>query len=159
MAPRYTHVTLRLFLLMSILGALLLQTLVLPAMASSMAERFPEVADLELPTLALAIFVLACFEIALACAWMLAGATRRGEIFSSGSLRWVNLICACLALTALALAGFTLFDLCAGIGPISVPAFFSALLFVDIGCLSIVLVLRALLIGATGLQSELDEVI
>ena len=61
MAPRYTHVTLRLFLLMSILGALLLQTLVLPAMASSMAERFPEVADLELPTLALAIFVLACF--------------------------------------------------------------------------------------------------
>ena len=83
----------------------------------------------------------------------------RATPLSGTQLRWVNLICACLALTALALAGFTLFDLCAGIGPISVPAFFSALLFVDIGCLSIVLVLRALLIGATGLQSELDEVI
>ncbi|GAB3548458.1 hypothetical protein GCM10027404_12380 [Arthrobacter tumbae] len=92
-------------------GSLLAQFVLVPQVASDAAERYPEVAHLEIPYLTAVVAALGFFEVALLAAWRLlavtnsavAGKERLG--LTGGSKRWIDVMTASLCSTALIFAG------------------------------------------------------
>ncbi|MDF9278653.1 DUF2975 domain-containing protein [Arthrobacter sp. EH-1B-1] len=85
-------------------GSLLAQFVVVPQIAADAAERYPEVAYLEIPYLTAVVVALAFFELALLAAWRLT-ARRRRQSLTNGSQRWIDVMTASLCLSALTVAG------------------------------------------------------
>lgn len=88
------------------IGSLLAQLVVVPQVAANAAERYPEVAHLEIPYVAAVVVAIGFFEIALLAAWRLVATARKQEAVSTGaSQRWLNLMAVSLCLMALLFAG------------------------------------------------------
>ncbi|NJC20931.1 hypothetical protein BJ994_000007 [Arthrobacter pigmenti] len=85
------------------IGALLAQVVVVPQVAADYADRYPEVAHLELPYLVAVVVAIGGFEVALLAAWRLLAAAK--DVSVGRSKRWINLMAASLCFTALVLAG------------------------------------------------------
>lgn len=126
-----------------------------PWAAAEYARTAPEFAGLRVPLLILVEIALACALVFLACLWALLTRVRAGRIFDPASLAWVRAmvvvsVAACLACLAaelvipgpplLGMAVFLLALICAGLGLVLV-------------------VMRGLLVQASGFRAELDEVI
>lgn len=150
---------LRILLLGSILVILFLQLIGLPWLSGVMAEDLPDEAYMRWPILALAIMGLGCVQIGIVCTLRLLGLTRRGEVFSIRSLRWVDgFIAASLAASQVCLAT-VVYQAVTVPGP---PLWILLLLFGALGGIAMALlmgVMRTLLAQATTLRSEMDAVI
>jgi hypothetical protein len=134
------------------------QVAVLPAVFRRAAEQSPDLEPLRWPLLALAVVVLGCVQVVLVCAWKLLTMVRDDQIFSERSLAWVDTI-----LGAVAVAWVLVLVACvlaaAADGPSGIAALLLVVLLVGAAVGLLMVVLRALLVQATALRSDLDEVI
>lgn len=151
---------LRALILAALVASLLLQVLALPALSLRVAQALPEVSYMRWPALAWAILMVMFGQIVLVCTWALLTAVRQDRIFSAASLPWVNRIIGSFVAAGVALlVGLMYLILDGTVGPITVHLL---VLMAAIGCFSLaalVIVLRALLVQATELRTNLDEVI
>jgi hypothetical protein len=135
-------------------GVILSEVLMLYT-AQSMAEQYPEFADLAGPLAGLAIAFGFCVEAVLTITALLVESIHRGRIFDRGASRLVDaLLVTLLTATAVVAAVVPLIP-----GP---PALVFALLgamLVGIAFFLVVLVLRTLLRQAAFMRLELDEVV
>ena len=151
---------LRAFLLAAVVASLLLQVLVLPAASKILAQDIPEVSYMRWPVLGWAVVMVLFGQIVLVCTWVLLTAVRRERIFSASSLPWVNRIIGAFVAAGVALlVGLAYLAIDGAVGPITVHVF---VLMAAMGCFclaALVFVLRALLVQATQLRADMDEVI
>lgn len=123
------------------------------------AQEYPEFAYLQWPYLAICELLLASFFTLLVAIWALLNRVRRNSIFDASAMRWVNLIVGC--------GVFATVLLVMALIPVAVithgPPGLSILLITGItaalGFTLLMTVMRQLLRQATGLRTELDEVI
>lgn len=104
MQPR---ITASLKALIVVLLALLLSTQVflIPGVALLAAERNPDLAYLAVPGIVGGIVLVALIEIVLICVWRLLSLVREDRIFSQGAFRYVDVIMATMAASAVLIAG------------------------------------------------------
>ena len=123
--------------------------------AQSMAELYPEFAELVGPLVGLAIAFGICVEAVLTITALLVGSIHRGRIFDRGASRLVDaLLVTLIAATALVATVVPLV--------LEPPALVGAVLgavLVGIAFFLVVLVLRSLLRQAAFMRLELDEVV
>lgn len=134
------------------------QVAVLPAVFSRMAEQSPDLDPLRWPLLTLAVVVLGCVEVVLVCAWKLLAMVRDDQIFSARSFVWVDTILAAVAAAwVLVLVACVLVAAAEGFSGIAALLLVVLLVGAAVGLLMVVL--RALLVQATALRTDLDGVI
>ncbi|WP_369373975.1 DUF2975 domain-containing protein [Promicromonospora sp. Populi] len=160
---------LRVMLVFMFLGVLLTQVWVLPDISRSLADQYPEVAQLRTPILVTSIIGLAAAQLVLVCVWRLLTLVRRDAVFSPAAFRWVDVIIAAAAGAGVLALGLLLWlsgqTAETGVQPgIALMLIGSSVLAGGIALL--VGVLRSLLAKAVGLKgeatnlrAELDEVI
>jgi len=149
---------LRVFLVLLFGLLVMLQTFSFPGQFAHMAEESPDQAHLRWPLTALAAFLILCVQVVVVCTWRLLTLVERDEIFSAGALRWVDGIVGAIGVAwvvlfgAFLVVGFTADDpglpllLC-------LPLLAGAVL----GLLMVVM--RALLLQATTLRTDMEAVI
>lgn len=86
-------------------GAVVVQAVVLPQVASSSAARYPEVAHLERPYLVASVAAVGAVEVALLAAWRLLSAAETGGGLTGRARRWADVLAAALCGAVLLLAG------------------------------------------------------
>lgn len=159
MKPAYVPL-LRVCILAFVLIALGVQGLFLPVLAHEVAVENPEVAGLQIPFTVLGILGVACGEVVLVAMWVLLGRVRRGAIFETRSLRWVDaMIGAGLIEAVLVGIVVVLHSLFIDGGNLAISL---AIASVGLGGLAfalLMLVMRHLLVSATRLSDEMAEVI
>ena len=143
-----------------LVGAVTIQTIIIPVLANEMAMVHPEVDYLQIPITVLAVLVLAGFEVVLLCIWKLLSMVHEDSIFSGRSFRYVNIIVgALLTVAVLLIAILVVLMLLAQAGG---PGVMLALLAGIAGSTAValvVVVMRGLLKKATQQQSYLTEVV
>ena len=155
-----TILALRVPLILLILGAVLGQTVIIPAVAAEEAVRWPEVAHLAVPYAILVIAAVVCVELALLAVWMLLTMVQRGAIFTESAFRWVDVVIyAALVATALTIAVPAHLLGTVGVGGPGVVLFLGAAAIGGVAFVLLMLVMRGLLRTATTLESELAEVV
>lgn len=158
--PTVNRAVLPLRILLIALFAILLvfQTLSLPGQFAHMAEESPADAHLRWPLTAVAVFWVLCIQVVIVATWKLLGLVSADRIFTRDSLRWVNAIVAAIGAAWVVL--FAVF-LVVGFNADDPGLPMVLLLMVTIIAVAVLLmvVMRALLLQATGLRSELDVVI
>ncbi len=112
----------------------------------------------EVSAIAVLVLVSVCVQVVIVCAWRLLGLIQSGEIFSHSAMGWVNAI---VAATAVAWCSITVVFVlaCVGIGdPVwALVTGLSAMLAAV--CTLLMVVMRALLVGATDLRTDMEAVI
>ena len=142
------------------LGCILGQAVIIPVMASDLAREFPEVAFLQVPYTLVAVLIILCIEIAFVAVWRLLTMVAQEQIFAERAIPWVNtIVWAALVSTVLSVGCcmHLLFLINAG-GP-GVLLLMVAALIGGLAFSLIMVVMRGLLVTATRMRSELDEVI
>ena len=149
---------LRFFLVALFLLVLVLQVFSFPGQFAYMASQDPELAWLRWPLTAVAAGTLLGFQVTLVATWKLLGLVERDAIFTTDSLRRVDLIVRATAAGGAVFAvGFVLVGI-AATDPGLPLLLFLVLLGITVVEL-VVLVLRSLLRQATTLRSDLEQVI
>ena len=150
---------LRILLVVALVLILALQILFLPWLSGEMAADLPAEAYMRWPILGLAIAGLVCVEVGIVCTLRLLGITRRGDLFTPQSLRWVfGLMIAFLAGAAVCVATLVYQSFTVS-GP---PAWALTLLAGvggGIGMALLTAVLRSRLVEAIALRQEMARVI
>ncbi|WP_402463609.1 DUF2975 domain-containing protein [Isoptericola aurantiacus] len=146
-------------LLAAVLGTLVVaQVAVLPSVFARMAEQSPDLAGLRWPLLVLGVVVLACVEVVLVCAWRLLTLVGDGRIFSDAAFGWVDAILGAVGVAwVLVLVACVLTAAAEGLSGIAALLLVVLLVGAAVGLLMVVL--RALLVQATTLRTDLDAVI
>lgn len=112
------------------------------------------------PVLVWTIVMVLFGEVALVCTWHLLDAVSNDQIFTWDSLPWVSRITRCFEVAGVALLVGLVFLVVDGtVGPITVHF---CVLMAAVGCFglaALMTVLRALLVQATQLRTDMDEVI
>lgn len=147
-------------------GLLVVQAMILPALAADIRDEAPDLSGLRWAVVGILAAGLLAVQVALVCVWRLLTLVRRDTVFSHSAFRDVDVIIGCAAVAAL--LAFALGFLLAP-GEAVAPGI---VLMIGIGgvcCAGIallVVVLRLLLAKAvaldttaTALRAELDEVI
>lgn len=152
---RYTIVALRVIIALSLLGSLVVQGMILPAVWRDLegVELTPRIALVTIAALG-----VVTLQVSAVCIWQLLTLVRRGAVFSSGAFRYVDVIAASIGVASLLL--FVLAALLApgGTAP-GIVGLIGGFGLVAAGLVLLVLVMRTLLTQATNLRSELDEVV
>lgn len=152
-------IALRVCLVALMLGLLVAQVLIIPLLAHEAAREAPEVAYLRWPYTVAAIVVVACVQLAVVCVWRLLGFVRTGSIFSPRALMWVSrIIWSGVAATTVLVVMFVHLSAINAMP----PWIFLLLTGGIVGGASLALllvVMRALLVRATELETDLSEVI
>jgi hypothetical protein len=150
---------LRVALLVVLLGSVLVQ-IILPAYASDVGARIPEVAYLVVPYSLAAILFIGCGEVALFVVWRLLSLVDGGVIFRRRTVLWVNVIIACAVVATLLSVGVLVHMLRfvpGGGGP--TIYFMLACIVGGLAFVLLMIVMRGLLESAIADRTELDEVI
>lgn len=112
------------------------------------------------PVLAWSIVMVGFGEVVLVCTWHLLGAVTQDRIFTRASLPWVNRITGSFIAAGIALLiGLVYLVIDGTVGPVTVHLL---VLMAAIGCFglaTLMAVLRVLLVQATQLRTDMDEVI
>ena len=108
--------------------------------------------------LAVAVLVLLCVQVVIACTWRLLTMVKDDRIFSDDALVWVNVIVGAMALAWLLVLGALCWVLALGEFPgLSVAMLLMLVAGAVVGLLMVVM--RALLRQATSLRTDLEAVI
>lgn len=135
------------------------QTVVVPLVARNAVRQFPEAAGLRIPGTLACIALVLCVQAALVCLWRLLSMVAEGDVFRRAALRWVTAVIAC-AWVATAICAASLVVLAAARAlPPAVFLLLACGVIGGTGVALLVLVMRGLLLTATGLADELTEVI
>ena len=149
---------LRVFLVVLFGVLVVFQTLSLPGGIAYHAQQNPHDAPLRWPLTAIAVFLVLCVQVVLVATWQLLTLVKKDRIFTTASLKWVDLIVWAIAAAWLVFAGMLLF-----VGFNADDPGMPMLLFlvtVGITVLGLVMVvMRALLRQATTLRSDMEAVI
>ena len=151
-------VALRLFLALLFSVLVVLQTLSLPGQFAHMAEVSPDLAPLRWPMTALSVFWVLCAQIVVVSTWRLLSLVSDNRIFTEDAMKWVDAIVVSVAAAWLVFLGFSGYVV-AGADDPSVPIMLILVLTVGAVLGLVVLVLRALLVRATSLQTDLEGVV
>ncbi|WP_104117601.1 DUF2975 domain-containing protein [Arthrobacter sp. B1805] len=163
---RITVLALRVVLCMMFVGAVVIQSVMVPLLGIDIAEADPDVALIRTPLVILTVLAILALQVAMVCVWGLLTMVRHGTVFSTDAFRLVNIV-----IGAFAAASALTFGLGVALAPGEAVAPGVVLLIggaaVSIAAVAlIVLVLRALLAQAVDrdteartLRTELDEVI
>jgi hypothetical protein len=146
-------------LLVLLFGALIfLQTVSLPGQFAYMAQNDPGHANLRWPATAVTVFWVLCIQVVIVCTWQLLTLVKTDQIFSEASLVWVNALVWAIAAAWVVLIGVFLY-----VGFNATDPGLPLLLFVlSIGVTVLgllMVVMRALLLQATTLRTEMEAVI
>lgn len=134
------------------------QVFSMPGQFAHMARESPQDADLRWPLTVLSALVLLCVQVVIVCTWRLLTMVRQDRIFSARSLVWVDAIVRAIAAGwALLLVTFVLLGSRAT-DP-GTPLVLVVLLLAGgvVGLLMVVM--RALLLQATTLRTDMESVI
>jgi hypothetical protein len=152
---------LRFFVVISFLGALFGQAVVIPAIAADEAEKLPELAGVAVPYSVLAIAGVVCVQAALVAVWMLLSMVQADVIFTPRAFLWVDVMTWAAVVATVLSAGVAghLFTL-----ELDEPAVFlvvdvAAVAFVGFTFALVLVVLRGVLRKAAAIQGELAEVV
>lgn len=154
--PQWTLRSLRALLILIFSGLWVVLCFV-PAEARWQAERFPEQAHWETPFTVIAIFWILCLQVVLVCTWMLLRLVNSDRIFTRAAIPWVNAILLTIAVVwaSVGVLGLLL--------ELDQPSILSAYALAGLVVITVVglliVVLRALLIQATTLRTEMQAVI
>jgi hypothetical protein len=149
-------------LLVALFAALVgAQALLVVALTELAPTDIPELQRFRWTVLVAALLVLVCVEVVVVATWRLLGLVRVDQIFSAGSLPWVDAIAGAFAAAWLVLLvavvpvlQFAQVDDAPGLGGLH-------LLLLLVGAVPVLLmvVMRALLTQATSLRTDLEAVI
>lgn len=159
MMNRLLHDALRALLGLAVVLILLMQVVGLPWLSGELAREFPEVAHMRWPILALAILGLLAVQVSLICTIRLLGFTRRDAVFTARALPWVDGITGAFLAGGLVCLVTFVYQLTQEMGP---PAWLLLLLMGTAaggGLAMLMRVMRRLLVQASALRSEMDQVI
>lgn len=127
--------------------------------SAELAEEYPEFAFLRWPYLCVWLAFAVCCEAILVSIWALVQKVERSAIFDSHSFVWVNIIVrAAYGLVAVMVAAL-IPDVAVTHGPPGLSLLLLVGIAASAGFALLMVVMRHLLQQATGLKSELDEVI
>lgn len=123
--------------------------------SASMANQWPEFADLRAPLLTLALAVCFCVETVLVATALLIGYIRRDRIFGRAAARIVDLlVIAVIVATILTASMLPFFP-----GPPALMIMGAGSVLVGITLVLVLVVLRSLLRRTVLMREELDEVV
>ncbi|NOW00621.1 DUF2975 domain-containing protein [Isoptericola chiayiensis] len=154
----------RLVVPLRVLLAAVLVTLVavqvagLPTVLNRAAEQNPDLAPVETPLLVVGVLALAGVEAVVVCSWRLLTMVRDDSIFSGAAFGWVDAILAAVAV-AWVLVAVACGLVVGAEGPSGTAALLLVVLLVGAAVGLLMVVLRALLVRATTLRTDLDGVI
>lgn len=149
---------LRVFLVLLFAVLVMLQTFSFPGQFAHMAEENPDEAHLRWPLTAIAVFWLLCVQVVVVCTWRLLTLVQRDQIFTPGSLRWVDGIVGAIAAAWVVLVGvFLVVGFNADDPGLPLLLFVLVLAGAVLGLLMVVM--RALLRQATTLRTDMEAVI
>ncbi|MGC2999815.1 DUF2975 domain-containing protein [Streptomyces sp. G35A] len=147
-------------------GSVLVQTVMVPLLASDLGGLDPDHAYLRFPFLLIVVLAVLAAQVVLVCVWRLVTMVRRGTVFSPAAFRYVHIVIG--AFVAAALLVFALGVLLApgeAVAP-GVVLLLGGVGLAVLGVALVVLVLRMLLaqavareVEASRMQAELAEVI
>lgn len=134
------------------------QTMSLPGQFAHLAQESPEQAHLRWPLTAVTVFWVLCIQVVIVATWKLLSLVRRDRIFTSGALRWVDVIVWAVAAGWFVLVGVSTVVVLNADDP-GLPMLLM-LLVTGVTVLGLLMVvLRTLLRQATALRTDLDAVI
>lgn len=152
------HVALKSMLALLVLVTLAAQVFVLPEIAQSTANLYPDIAWLRLPMLVIAIVFVACVQVALIATWRLLTMVGRDRIFQDRAFVLVDVIIgAILVAIALMIAAVVLLSTVGLGGPATL--YLIAIAIAGAALALLVVVMRSLLRMATQLSHDLAEVV
>lgn len=152
------HVALKSMLALLVLVTLAAQVFVLPEIAQSTANLYPDIAWLRLPMLVIAIVFVACVQVALIATWRLLTMVGRDRIFQDRAFVLVDVIIgAILVAIALMIAAVVLLSTVGLGGPATL--YLIAIAVAGAALALLVVVMRRLLRMATQLSHDLAEVV
>lgn len=153
-------IALRVSIVALLFGALLVQAVIIPAVAYAVSSDAPEFAYLAVPYVAAAIAGIACAQVVLVATWKLTLLVGREAIFDASSLRWVTLMVRAAAVaTALTAVVAIQVALNEQLGPVTVPIALFGCMFGAGAFWLVLIILRGLLEAAVAHKVELDEVV
>ncbi|WP_336921989.1 DUF2975 domain-containing protein [Aquipuribacter sp. SD81] len=149
---------LRVLLVVAFVALVVAQVHTLPDQLARLAEANPDLAYLRAPVLVVSVLHVVCLQVVVVCTWRLLTMVEQDRIFTEASSRWLDAIVAAVVVAELLLLGevahlllaFGLTGLSFLLGLMAVAGAVLALLL---------LVVRALLLQATALRTDLDGVI
>ncbi|MFC7431426.1 MULTISPECIES: DUF2975 domain-containing protein [unclassified Agrococcus] len=151
---------LRVVLVVIGLGAVVLQLVLVPELAREAADGDARLVPAIAPYAVAGIALVVCVQVVLVCTWMLLRRVQHGAIFERSALRWVDGIVAAAALATTIVLALTVHLLAVvGTGGPGVLLVLLCLLVGGVAATLLMLVMRGLLVGASGLRSELAEVV
>lgn len=157
---RATIVTLRVLLVMIMLGGLVAQLWFFPTLAEELARIWPELSWLRWPMLIAVILIILGAQVALAAIWALLSMVERDSVFSAGAFRWVDvIIVAAIVDTLLVLGIFVVLSYGAKANPPGLALAQLALIVCGVAFALLMSVMKGLLWKASNLTAELSEVI
>ncbi len=149
---------LRVFLVVLFGILVLFQVMSLPGQFRYMAQQDPEMAYLRWPATAVTVFWVLCVEVVVVCTWRLLTLVKDDRIFTAQSLVWVNGIVWSIGAAWVVLVGVLLYVGFQATDP-GVPLLLF-LLTVGVSVLGLLMVvMRALLLQATTLRTDMEAVI
>lgn len=149
---------LRILLVLAFALLMVFQTLSFPGQFAHMAEENPELAYLRWPLTALAVLELMCVQVVIVSTWKLLTMVKHDRIFSKGALAWVDAIVWAIAAAWVLLLGL-FFYLAINSGDPGLPLLLLLMLVGGAVLGLLILVMRALLLQATGLRTDMEAVI
>ena len=123
--------------------------------AQAMAADYPEFSDLQVPLVSAAILFGVCIQVVLVITGILVGYIRDGRIFSSSSLKLVDIMADTLAIATVIVAG-TLFLVP---GPPALGLLLIGGALVGATLTLVLLTLRSLLCKTVSMRTELEGVV
>ncbi len=136
----------------------MLQWFSFPGQFAHVAREHPDQADLRWPLTAFVGVLILCIQVVVVCTWRLLSMVRQDVIFTASALRWVDVIVGALATGWVLAAAGSLWAVWGADDP-GTPLLLFVILLVGAAFGLVVVVLRELLRQATGLRTELAEVI
>jgi hypothetical protein len=149
---------LRILLVVAFALLIVFQTLSFPGQFAHMAEENPELAYLRWPLTALSVLELLCVQAVIVSTWKLLTMVTHDRIFSRAALAWVDVIVWAIAAAWVLLLGLFLY-LTINSGDPGLPLLLLLMLVGGAVVGLLMLVMRALLLQATGLRTDMEAVI
>lgn len=141
-------------------GTLVLQAIVMPELAREAAVGDSRLRPAVVPYAIAGILLVACVQVVLTSTWMLLRRVQHDAIFERNALRWVDAIVVAVVVATTLVAGVAVHILgVIGTGGPGVVLALGGLLVVGVAATLLMLVMRGLLVGATGLRTELAAVV
>ncbi|MGO4384017.1 DUF2975 domain-containing protein [Specibacter sp. RAF43] len=155
---RLAVMALRILLLVAFALLVLFQTMSLPGQFAFMAQETPELAYLRWPLTAFSVVELMCAQLVIVSTWKLLTMVKHDRIFTRAALAWVDAIVWAIAAAWVLLFGVFLYFASSWDDP-GWPLILILILVGGAVLGLLMVVMRALLLRATTLRTDMDEVI